>query len=85
MEQGIEITEGRIRDLMRSASPEHKKRYEPLVRRVVAAGKKASYRDSVRVHCLECCAWQHAEVKRCEIAHCALYGKRTQIFGGGDE
>lgn len=51
-------------------------RYAEL-RRKAAAGQ---YRASVKLHCIECCGWEYAEVKRCEIEHCALYAVRARIF-----
>lgn len=28
---------------------------------------------AMRVKCFECCAWQEAEARRCEIVSCALH------------
>lgn len=33
-----------------------------------------SKKAAIRLKCLECCAWQAAEVKRCQIVNCALWG-----------
>jgi len=29
---------------------------------------------AIRLKCLECCAWQPAEVRNCQIVNCALWG-----------
>lgn len=74
----------------------------PLRRRYANHALKASRGSLVsmiRLKCLECCAWNSAEVRRCEIRGCALWlrarGVRkvddletegeSPISGGGDE
>ena len=32
----------------------------------------------VRLKCLECCAWNAAEVSKCEIRSCALWKRRAK-------
>lgn len=32
---------------------------------------------AIRAKCLDCCAGQVAEVRRCELKNCALYSYRT--------
>ena len=31
---------------------------------------------AIKLKCLECCCWQEAEVRRCEIVDCALHHLR---------
>lgn len=38
---------------------------------VVSMGKQRA--PAIKLKCLECCAWQIAEVHRCEIRGCALW------------
>ena len=45
------------------------------------AGKAGtSYRAAVELKCLECCCWQRAEAKSCQITGCALWGLNRRIF-----
>jgi len=44
-------------------------RYEKLALKA-ASGSLAAI---ARLKCLECCAWQPVEVRRCEISGCALW------------
>jgi len=46
------------------------------------AGKATtSYRAAVELKCLECCAWQRTEARRCEIRGCPLWAVSRRIFG----
>lgn len=40
-----------------------------------------SYRDAVELKCLECCCWERAEAKRCDITGCPLWAVGGRIFG----
>ena len=42
-----------------------------------------SYRAAVGLKCLECCAWDLPEVKRCEIVSCPLWALSRRIFRRG--
>ncbi len=42
-----------------------------------------SHRAAVGLKCLECCAWDLPEVKRCEIVSWALWEISGRIFGRG--
>ena len=44
-----------------------------------------SYRAAVELKCLECCAWDRPEAKRCRILSCPLWAISGRIFrrGGG--
>jgi hypothetical protein len=39
-----------------------------------------SYRTAVELKCLECCAWQRTEARRCEIQGCPLWAVNRRIF-----
>jgi hypothetical protein len=41
---------------------------------------KSSYRATVELKCLDCCAWQRTEARRCEIRGCPLLAVNTRIF-----
>jgi len=40
-----------------------------------------SYRAAVELKCLDCCAWQRTEARRCEIQGCPLWAVSGRIFG----
>ena len=40
-----------------------------------------SYRVAVELKCLDCCAWQRTEARRCEIRGCPLWAVSGRIFG----
>ncbi len=42
-----------------------------------------SYRAAVGLKCLECCAWDRPEAKRCEIVSCPLWEISGRIFRRG--
>jgi hypothetical protein len=42
-----------------------------------------SYQAAVELKCLECCAWERPEVKRCEIVGCPLWSLSRGIFKPG--
>ena len=45
------------------------------------AGRAArSYRAAVELKCLDCCAWERAEARRCEIRGGALWAVSGRIF-----
>ncbi len=45
------------------------------------AGQAAtSYRAAVELKCLDCCAWQRTEARRCEIRGCPLWAVSARIF-----
>jgi len=49
--------------------------YNFAVRAVVLCHRQAA----MRLKCLECCAWQRAEVTRCELTGCALHQYRMGV------
>jgi len=40
----------------------------------------ASYRAAVELKCLDCCAWERTEARRCEIRGCPLWAASGRIF-----
>lgn len=52
------------------------------VRRRRLPGELATPMTAIRNHCLECCGWQSAEVRRCTAPKCWLYPYR---MGSGRE
>ena len=40
-----------------------------------------SYRAAVELKCLDCCAWQRTEARRCEVRGCPLWAVSRRIFG----
>lgn len=62
-----------MRDLLATCPEDKKKRYQKLADQALN-GSRAS---AVKIKCLECCAWQYAESRTCQITDCALHG-----FGG---
>ena len=60
-----------------STCPKAKRaRYRRRAERAAAG----SYPAAVQLKCLECCAWDFGEAKRCEITSCALWPLRARIF-----
>lgn len=58
------------------APPSYRRRWERL-----AGQAENSYRAAVELKCLECCAWDRTEAKRCELAGCPLWARSRRIFG----
>jgi len=48
--------------------------------RKLAGQATTSYRAAVELKCLECCAWQRTEARRCEIRGCPLWTVSRRIF-----
>ena len=62
---------------MPSDLPESQKRYYAKL----AEKAPTQYRSAVKLKCLECCAWDRGEVKRCEVSGCPLWAMNRRIFG----
>jgi len=56
--------------------PAHLRR---LYNKIVTSSRR---RDAIRLHCLECCAWQRGEVLRCSARACILYPYRLGGYPG---
>ena len=67
--------------------------FDPL--RFCPADKRARYarrgaaaerqpRQAIMAKCLDCCACEHREVKRCAIATCPLFALSVRYFGRAD-
>lgn len=44
--------------------------FKPLAEKVAGGSLKAA----VKLKCLDCCCWQMAEVRKCSMVNCPLYG-----------
>jgi|DEB0MinimDraft_6_1074348.scaffolds.fasta_scaffold47071_3 hypothetical protein len=60
------------RDLLSTCPENLKARHESKAKKLAEAPKTRSV--AIKLKCLECCAWQEAEVRRCQITDCALWG-----------
>ena len=58
-------------DPLETCPPDKRRRYEKTAK-LAANGSLAAI---VKLKCLECMCWEHAEVKRCEIRGCALWAR----------
>ena len=46
-----------------------------------ARAATTSPKNALMLRCLDCCAWDRREVKRCEIRTCALFALSVRYFG----
>ena len=53
-------------------------RLRPRYRARADRAQAGRYRDAVALKCIDCCGWQYAEAKRCEITSCALWEFRPR-------
>jgi hypothetical protein len=65
----------RVNLLLATCAPEDRHKFEETARRALYG--PASRKWAMRLKCLECTAWQIAEVARCEIKGCALWTFRA--------
>jgi hypothetical protein len=56
----------------------HKHTYKTKIGLVT---KNLTSTKAIRAKCLDCCCWNEAEVKRCEISDCALFPFRMGKTG----
>lgn len=42
-------------------------------------GELPTRKNAIRLHCLECCGWNNAEVRRCTAKKCWLWPYRMSI------
>jgi len=61
-------------DPLGTCPTELKSRYE----RLGESARKGHFTPILRLKCLECCAWQQAEVAKCHINECALYARNKK-------
>jgi len=59
-------------DPLGTCPPGRRSYYEKMATRAT----EGSLRACIKLKCLECCAWYLAEVRKCEIHECALWGTR---------
>ena len=77
--EGIASTQGGFSTLSTLPSNvpfSYRRRWERL-----AARAATSYRAAVELKCLECCAWERTEAKRCALNGCPLWALCRRIFG----
>lgn len=67
------------RDVLATCPSDQKERWASAAARTVNGPRQRA--SAIRLKCLECCAWQQAEVRRCAIKECALWGLGGQAGG----
>jgi len=70
------MSTARTFNLFKFASRNVRNRYSRL-----AGSAIRSYRASCKLHCLECCGWDHKAAKECNANHCSLWAANRKIFG----
>lgn len=63
-----------VEEILATCPPEKRDRFEKRANRL--ANRPQMKTNAIKLKCLECCAWQSAEVRRCEIRGCALWALR---------
>jgi hypothetical protein len=63
-----------VEDILLTCPPEKRESFASTARRVLNGPRQRQ--AAIRIKCLECCAWQIAEVTNCHINGCALWGLR---------
>jgi len=51
--------------------------------RSAAKAAQGSYREAIRLACLQCIGWDPGEAEGCTAPHCGLWIANRKIFGGG--
>ena len=64
-----------LRTMPRDVPRKSRQRWERLAGRC-----RTSHVAAIELKCLECCAWDRPEVKRCEISGCPLWAANRRIF-----
>ncbi len=67
-------TDKTVDRILATCPPEKRDSFLSVARRVENGPR--SRQAAIRIKCLECCAWQIAEVTNCQIDGCALWGLR---------
>ena len=62
-------------DPLALAPPKARKRYARLAERA-----RTQARAATKLGCIECCCWDYAEAKRCEINTCSHWSVNRLIF-----
>lgn len=60
------------RDLLATCPQDRRDRWRSTADRAENGPSRRS--SAIRLKCLECCNFQEAEVRRCQITSCALWG-----------
>ena len=61
-------------------------RYDPeraggKYQQVAKAAARGSYREAIRLHCLQCIGWDPNEAADCSASQCGLWVANRKIFG----
>ena len=67
-------SDARIEEILATCPPEKREGFRSTARRVENGPRQRQ--AAIRIKCLECCAWQIAEVTNCHIQGCALWALR---------
>ena len=60
-----------MRDVLATCPTDQREKHVKRAGLVHAGRSKVA---AIRLKCLECCAWQASEARRCQIKDCALWG-----------
>ena len=73
------------RNVLATCPPDKRDRWRSIAIR--AENGPRQRQAAIRIKCLECCCWQEAQVRRCELIDCALWGLGGQdaLKDPGDE
>ena len=66
------VTRSESRNVMATCPQESRERFQGLARR--AQNGPRQRHAAIRIMCMECCCWEQAEVRNCQIFDCALWG-----------
>ena len=61
-----------VETVLATCPPDQRDRWQSTAEKAVNGPRQRHY--AIRTKCLECCAWQQAEVTRCQLRECALWG-----------
>lgn len=67
-------------DILRTCPVERRGVFEILARKAPKSRAAA-----IKLKCFECCAWDRAEARGCEISSCALYAWNRAAWGDEDD
>jgi hypothetical protein len=74
-ESPVRPTSAVLGDALETCPPERRDRWRKKAERVGTSGRAA-----IELKCLECCAWDRPEAKRCAIRSCAIWPISSRIF-----
>jgi len=47
----------------------------------ILAAAEGSYREAIKLHCLQCIGWDPKEARACSAPQCGLWVANRKIFG----